>query len=483
MLESIFCCLIITLVCVCLIPSNLTLLLRYVSLIGSGLVLLLSCCLLAQFNGNNFFFQNFVTYTFGFESINFYCNLGLDGLSILFFVLSSFLIFFCIFFCINEKLFKFYSLNLLFIELLLLLVFSSLDIFLFYVFFEAILIPMYLMIGVLGTRERKIRAAYLLMFYTLFGSLFLLLGLLYIYITYGTLEYEYLINIDFSSIEQYWLWLAFFFSFAAKVPVFPFHIWLPEAHVEAPTVGSVLLAGILLKLGVYGFIRFSLILFPSASLFFAPLVYLLSLLGVVYASFTAIRQTDIKRIIAYSSVAHMNLVTIGLFSFTLIGIEGAVLQSISHGFVASGLFLIIGILYSRYHSRFIFYYGGLVHMMPLFTAFFLIFTLANIAMPGTSSFMGELLLLIGIYKTSFLVCFIATLGVIFCGSYSLWLYNRLCFGNLKKNNTLIYKDLSRQEFLILLPFLILILILGVKPMFLLEKIQFSLIDISFLTIN
>lgn len=483
MLESIFCCLIITLVCVCLIPSSSTLLLRYVSLIGSGLALLLSCCLLDQFNGNNFFFQNFVTYKFGFEAINFYFNLGLDGLSLLFFVLSSFLIFFCIFFCINEKFFKFYSINLLCIELLLLLVFSSLDLFLFYVFFEAILIPMYLMIGVLGTRERKIRAAYLLMFYTLFGSLFLLIGLLYIYITFGTLEYEYLININFSHTEQYWLWLAFFFSFASKVPIFPFHIWLPEAHVEAPTVGSVLLAGILLKLGVYGFMRFSLILFPEASLFFSPFVYLLSLLGVIYASFTAIRQTDIKRIIAYSSVAHMNLVTIGLFSFTLIGLEGALLQSISHGFVASGLFLIIGILYSRYHSRFIFYYGGLVHMMPMFTSFFLCFTLANIAMPGTSSFIGEFLLLIGIYKTSFLICFLATLGVIFCGSYSLWLYNRLCFGNLKKNNTLLYKDLSRQEFLILLPFLLLILIIGVKPMVVLEKVQCTLLDIALMTIN
>lgn len=477
MLLSVFVVLLFTLIVLCLIPESLSLWLRYTSLVGSGLVLVLSCCLLEQFSGNNFYFQNIVIYNYGLEAINFYMSFGLDGISILFFVLSTFLIFFCIVFSINEKNIKFYSLNLFFIELLLLLVFSSLNIFLFYVFFEALLIPMFLMIGVLGTRERKIRAAYLLMFYTLCGSLFLLLGLLYIYVTVGTLEYDYLINYNFSIYEQYWLWLSFFFSFASKIPVFPFHIWLPEAHVEAPTVGSVLLAGILLKLGVYGFIRFSLIFFPSASLFFAPVVYLLSILGVVYASFTAIRQTDIKRIIAYSSVAHMNLVTIGLFSFTLLGLEGALLQSISHGFVASALFFMIGILYTRYHSRFLFYYGGLIHLMPLFTSFFLFFILANIAMPGTSSFMGEFLLLLGVYQNSFLLCVLATLGVIFCGSYSLWLYNRICFGNLKKNNTLLYQDLTRKEFLILFPFFVLVILFGIKPMILLEKLQNILYDI------
>ena len=477
MLGGLFACLFITLLSVSLIPARHPLLLRYVSLAGAGLILILSCLCLNQFNSNFYFFQNFITLKFGFEFMNIYFNLGLDGISILFFVLSSFLIFFCLLFCFNEKRFKFYSLNLLSIELLLLFVFSSLDIFLFYVFFEAILIPMFLLIGILGTRERKIRASYLFMFYTLFGSLFLLIGLLYIYVSTGTLEYEYLVLYDFTAIEQYWLWLAFFLSFAAKVPVFPFHIWLPEAHVEAPTVGSVLLAGILLKLGVYGFLRFSLVLFPTASLFFAPFVYLLSIFGAVYASFTAIRQSDIKRIIAYSSVAHMNLVVIGLFSFTIIGLEGALLQSVSHGFVASGLFLIIGILYIRYHSRFLYYYSGLVHMMPFFSSFFF-FTLANIALPGTSSFIGEFFLLLGIYGTSFIVCFLATTGVIFCGSYSLWLYNRLCFGNLKKNNTLLYKDLSRKEFIILFPFALLVLILGIKPMILLEKVQIALLDIS-----
>jgi proton-translocating NADH-quinone oxidoreductase chain M len=255
----------------------------------------------------------------------------------------------------NEKLLKEYMIILLLLDLFLLLVFSVLDILFFYIFFEAILIPMYLMIGIWGSRERKIRAVYLFFFYTLLGSLLLLLALLYIYSKAGTFNYEYIYYVKFSFNEQKWLWLAFFFSFASKMPLFPFHIWLPEAHVEAPTVGSVLLAGILLKLGVYGFLRFNINLFPDASFFFAPLVYLLSIFGIIYASMSALRQTDLKRIVAYSSVAHMNLITMGIFSFTIIGIEGSILQSISHGFVSGGLFLMVGILYDRYHSRLMYY--------------------------------------------------------------------------------------------------------------------------------
>jgi len=279
-------------------------------------------------------------------------SFGLDGISIFFFVLTSLLIFLCVLFVWDEPLLKEYVISLLLIALLLLLVFSVLDVFLFYIFFEGILIPMFLMIGLWGSRERKIRAVYLLFFYTLFGSLLMLIGLLYIYSVTGTLNLEYLLAWPFTFEEQCWLWLAFFLSFSSKIPMFPFHIWLPEAHVEAPTVGSVLLAGILLKLGVYGFLRFSLSLFPEASLYFSPFVYLLSVLGVIYASLSAIRQTDLKRIIAYSSVAHMNLVTLGIFSFNSIGLEGAVLQSISHGFVSGAMFLLIGVLYDRYHSRF-----------------------------------------------------------------------------------------------------------------------------------
>jgi proton-translocating NADH-quinone oxidoreductase chain M len=264
--------------------------------------------------------------------------------------------------------------------------------------------------------------------------------------------------------------------------MFPFHVWLPEAHVEAPTVGSVLLAGILLKLGVYGFLRFSLSLFPDASLYFSPLVYLLSVLGVIYASLSAIRQTDLKRIIAYSSVAHMNLVTLGIFSFNIIGIEGSILQSISHGFVSGAMFLLIGILYDRYHSRLLYYYGGLVHMMPVYAAFLLIFTMANIALPGTSSFVGEFLLLLGIYKTNVMSAIVGALGVILCGAYSLWLYNRIIFGNLKTSFIVRFKDVNFLEFSILLPLLFFVLYMGVYPSFFSNFIHLSVCNLSLVTL-
>jgi hypothetical protein len=337
------------------------------------------------------------------------------------------------------------------------------------------------MIGIWGSRERKIRAVYLFFFYTLFGSLLMLVGLMYIYSTTGTLNLEYLLSWNFTFEEQYWLWLAFFLSFASKIPMFPLHVWLPEAHVEAPTVGSVLLAGILLKLGVYGFLRFSLTFFPDASLFFSPFVYLLSVLGIIYASLTAIRQTDLKRIVAYSSVAHMNLVTLGIFSFNSIGLEGSILQSISHGFVAGAMFFLIGILYSRYHSRLLYYYGGLVHLMPLYSVFFLIFTMANIALPGTSSFVGEFLLLCGIYKANIVCCVIAATGVILCGAYSLWLYNRVIFGNIKITYTLKFKDLNFREFSILFALLIWVIFMGVYPTFFSNYIHLSVSNLSFVT--
>jgi proton-translocating NADH-quinone oxidoreductase chain M len=337
------------------------------------------------------------------------------------------------------------------------------------------------MIGMWGSRERKVRAVYLFFFYTLVGSLLMLVGLLYIYSQTGTLNLEYLLTYNFTFEEQCWLWLAFFVSFASKVPMFPFHVWLPEAHVEAPTVGSVLLAGILLKLGVYGFVRFSLTLFPEASLFFSPLVYLLSVTGVIYASLCAIRQTDLKRIIAYSSVAHMNLVTLGIFSFNIIGLEGSILQSISHGFVSGAMFFLVGMLYDRYHSRFLYYYGGLVHMMPVYSALFLIFTMANIALPGTSSFVGEFLLLLGIYKTNIVSAVIGAIGVILCGAYSLWLYNRIIFGNLKTAYTIKFKDLNFREFSILLPLLFWVLFMGVYPSFFSDFLHSSVGNLSFIT--
>ena len=481
LLTYIFLVLIFSLLILFLIPSIYRQSMKIFSLVSSGIVLFLSCCLLAEFDCNSYYFSNVVTYSVGSELMNFKFSFGLDGISLFFFILTSLLIFLCILFIWNETRFKEYALNLLLIEFLLLLVFSVLDVFLFYVFFEAILIPMFVLIGIWGSRERKIRAVYLLFFYTLFGSLLMLIGLLYIYSITGTLNLEYLLTWPFTFEEQCWLWLAFFLSFASKIPMFPFHIWLPEAHVEAPTVGSVLLAGILLKLGVYGFLRFSLSLFPEASLYFSPFVYLLSVLGVIYASLSAIRQTDLKRIIAYSSVAHMNLVTLGIFSFNTIGIEGSILQSISHGFVSGAMFLLVGILYDRYHSRFLYYYGGLVHMMPVYAVFLLIFTMANIALPGTSSFVGEFLLLLGIYKTNILSSIIGALGVILCGAYSLWLYNRIIFGNLKTTSITMFKDVNLREFIILLPLLILVLFMGVYPSFFSEYIHLSVCSLSLVT--
>jgi NADH-quinone oxidoreductase subunit M len=339
------------------------------------------------------------------------------------------------------------------------------------------------MIGIWGSRERKIRAIYLFFFYTLLGSLCLLLALIYIYSRLGTLNYEYIYLAKFSFYEQCWLWFAFFLSFASKIPLFPFHIWLPEAHVEAPTVGSVLLAGILLKLGTYGLIRFNLNLFADASVFFSPLIFTLSILGIIYASMSALRQTDFKRIIAYSSIAHMNLVTMGIFSFNSIGIQGAIIQSISHGFVSAAMFFLIGILYQRYHTRQVLYFSGLTHVMPLYSTLFFIFTMANIALPGTSSFIGEFLVLLGIFKINTLATIFATLGVILCGPYSLWVYNRICFGNLKLNTTLLYKDLNKREFFILVSLLFPVLLMGLYTKFFLKFLEFSPANFLFLLFN
>lgn len=445
------------------IPQKSTKLIQQTSLFISAVVLILSTSLVVNFDLNTFYFQYVTDFCFDLNILNLNFSFGLDGLSIYLFFLTALLIFLCVLFSWESSFLKEHVLNLLILDLLLLLVFSILDLFLFYVFFEAILIPMFLLIGFLGSRARKIRASYLLFFYTLLGSILMLIAIIYIYCVTGTLNMEYLNCYEFTHDEQKWLWLAFFLSFASKIPMFPFHIWLPEAHVEAPTVGSVLLAGILLKLGVYGFLRFSLLLFPHASFYFSPLIYILSIVGIIYTSMTAIRQTDIKRIIAYSSIAHMNLVTLGIFSFTVMGIEGSVLQSLSHGFVSGGMFLLVGILYDRYHSRLLYYYGGLVHTMPMYSSLLLFFTLANIALPGTSSFVGEFLLFCGIYQSSIFICFVSAFSVVLCGAYSLWLYNRLVFGNLKNLYTKNFHDLNFREFILLLFLGLPILLMGISP--------------------
>lgn len=409
------------------------------------------------------------------QSLNLNLTLGIDGISLFFLLLSILLIPLCLlasWTAVTENL-KSYLISFLIIEFLLINVFCVLDVLFFYIFFESILIPMFLIIGVWGSRERKVLASYYFFIYTLFGSVLMLLSIMYIYYQTGTTDYEMLLCFKFSMWEQQFLWLAFFIAFAAKVPMMPFHLWLPEAHVEAPTAGSIILAGILLKLGTYGFIRFSLPLFPEACFTYTPLVYTLAIISIVYASFTAIRQTDIKRIIAYTSVAHMNVVMLGIFSFNPIGVEGAILQSLSHGFVASALFALIGVIYERYKSRLVKYYGGLVHTMPLYATMFLFFTMANIGFPGTSNFVGEFLILVGSFKVNTSVSVFGSTGMVLGGCYALWLSNRVVFGNLKTQYIPNYVDLNKRELFVFLPLVFYTLVLGIVPNTCLSAIHMS----------
>ena len=336
---------------------------------------------------------------------------------------------------------------------------------------------MFLIIGVWGSRPRRVRAAYQLFLYTLIGSLLMLLGLVCVYFQTGTTDIQLLWQANFSEFRQLILWLAFFASFSVKIPMIPFHIWLPEAHAEAPTAGSVILAGILLKIGGFGFLRFSLPLFPFASIFFTPFIFLLSLIAVIYASLTTLRQVDLKKIIAYSSISHMGFVTIGIFSFTLQGIEGSLLLMLSHGLVSSALFLCVGILYDRHKTRIIKYYNGLIQVMPIFGIFFLFFSFANLGFPGTSSFIGEFLVLFGVFQSSIFVTALASLGMILGASYSIWLFNRIIFGLLKIQYFSLFQDVSRREFWMLMPLTLSILWIGLHPNSILDELHFSTINL------
>ena len=416
---------------------------------------------------------------FSFSTLN--VILGIDGLSLFFVLLTTFLIPICIlvswtsiFLYVKE-----YCIAFLVLESLLITVFSVLDLFLFYIFFESVLIPMFIIIGVWGSRERKIRAAYQFFLYTLFGSVLMLLAILLIYFQTGTTDLEILYTSSFSENRQILLWLAFFASFAVKVPMVPVHIWLPEAHVEAPTAGSVILAGILLKLGTYGFLRFSIALWPYATYYFTPLIYTLSILAIIYTSLTTLRQIDLKKIIAYSSVAHMNFVTLGLFSLNSQGIEGSLLLMVSHGFVSPALFLCVGVLYDRHKTRLVRYYAGCGRTMPLFAIFFVFFTMANISLPGTSSFIGEFLVLVGTYQNNSFVAVLAATGMILGAAYALWLCNRLLYGMVKPHFITSFSDITRREFFMFLPFIIAILWMGVYPEPFLDTIHCSISNLIF----
>nr|QYA17610.1 NADH dehydrogenase subunit 4 [Porphyra crispata] len=457
-----------------LIPGCYFNLIRNIAFIVAQLTFVCSILLWLCFELKTSLFQFIYTINW-FPSYNIYYTIGIDGISLFFIILTTWLITTCILISWNmpNKRVKEYLICFLLLETILIQVFCVLDVLFFYIFFESVLIPMFLIIGIWGSRERKIRAAYQFFIYTLAGSLLMLLAILVIYFQHGTTDIQMLWNVNFNIRTQILLWLAFFASLAVKIPMIPFHIWLPEAHAEAPTAGSVILAGVLLKMGGYGFLRFSLPMFPEASLYFAPLIYLLSVIAAIYASLTTIRQVDLKKIIAYSSVSHMGFVTLGLFSFNSQGIEGSVVLMLSHGLVSSALFLCIGILYDRHKTRLLKYYGGFVQIMPIFSLLFIFFTFSNIGFPGTSSFVGELLILIGVFQLSPISAFLSAFSMILGAGYSIWLFNRICFGSLKLQYIKNFQDVSRREFYILFPLSVFILWMGVYPEVFLKALHCS----------
>ena len=404
--------------------------------------------------------------------------LGVDGISLWFVLLSALLTVVVVigsWHSVHARI-KEYMIAFLVMDTLMIGVFVALDAVLFYLFFEAILIPMYLIIGIWGG-PRRIYAAFKFFLYTLLGSVLFLIAILVIYLHTGTTEIpEMVARLATDGIDldvQKLLWLAMFASFAVKVPMWPFHTWLPDAHVEAPTAGSVLLAGVLLKLGGYGFLRFSLPMLPEASLYFAPFVFTLSIVAIVYTSLVALMQNDMKKLIAYSSVAHMGIVTIGLFTPNALGIEGGIVTMLSHGFVSAALFMVVGVVYDRIHSREIDAYGGLAEVMPVYATVFMLFMLASVGLPGTSGFIGEILVIVGVFQVSSWVAFFAATGMILGAAYMLWLYRRVVFGDLVKDTLKGIRDLRTNEVIAFAPLILLVIVMGVYPNLFLDPMHAS----------
>jgi NADH-quinone oxidoreductase subunit M len=435
---------------------------RYAALAATVATFVLACVAWAQFDSANPGFQMVETHAWVSDAIKF--KLGVDGFSFPFVVLTAFLMPFCILASWTSitKRVREYMVAFLILETLMIGVFVALDLVLFYLFFEGGLIPMFLIIGIWGGK-RRVYASYKFFLYTLLGSVLLLLALMAMYWNAGTTDIPTLLAHKFPSGMQKWLWLAFFASFAVKMPMWPVHTWLPDAHVEAPTAGSVVLAAIMLKMGGYGFIRFSIPMFPEASQYFASFVFALSVIAIVYTSLVALMQQDIKKLIAYSSVAHMGFVTMGLFTLTTQGIQGAMFQMVSHGLVSGALFLCVGVIYDRMHTREISAYGGLVNRMPVYAVIFMIFTMANVGLPGTAGFVGEFLTLMGAFKANPWVAFIASSGVILSAAYALWLYRRVMFGELVKPELKTILDLNPREMVILAPLVVLTIWYGIRP--------------------
>ncbi|MCK7611230.1 NADH-quinone oxidoreductase subunit M [Roseibium sediminicola] len=453
---------------------------RMVALVTTSVTFLLSLFIWGNFDYANPGFQfleekdwlpSGIAAHLGVEDIKY--RMGVDGISVLFVILTTFLMPFCILASWEsiQKRVKEYMIAFLVLETLMIGVFCALDLVVFYVFFEAGLIPMFLIIGVWGG-ARRVYASYKFFLYTLLGSVLMLIAIMAMYWTAKTSNIADLVASNaFPPEMQTWLWIAFFASFAVKMPMWPVHTWLPDAHVEAPTAGSVILAGILLKLGGYGFLRFSLPMFPVASDMFAPMIYTLSIVAIIYTSLVALAQEDIKKLIAYSSVAHMGYVTMGIFTMTEQGVQGGIFQMLSHGIVSGALFLCVGVIYDRMHTREIAAYGGLVNRMPKYAVAFLIFTMANVGLPGTSGFVGEILTLMGAFQVNTWVAFFATTGVILSAAYALYLYRRVVFGALEKESLKSMLDLNLREKAILLPMVVLTIFFGFYPMAILDVTQ------------
>ncbi len=446
---------------------------RNVALFVSSGIFLMSLTLWFGFDQTTPDFQ-FVENVPWMEDFGIAYHMGVDGISVLFVLLTTLLVPICIlasWTSIKERV-KEYMISFLILETFMIGMFCALDLMLFYIFFEAVLIPMFIIIGIWGG-VRRVYAAFKLFLYTLLGSVLMLVAMLTMYNYAGTTDITVLLTYDFPIDVQKWMWLAFFASFAVKVPMWPVHTWLPDAHVEAPTAGSVILAGVLLKFGGYGFLRFSLPMMPEASLYFTPLMYTLSVIAVIYTSLVALAQEDMKKLIAYSSIAHMGFVTIGTFTMTVQGIEGAIYQMLSHGVVSAALFLVVGVVYDRIHTREIDAYGGLVHRMPAYALVFMVFMMASVGLPGTGGFVGEILVLVGAFKSNTIVAALAMLGVILGAAYMLYLYRRIIFGELTKDNLMSILDMNRREMAIFAPLLLVTLWMGIYPVSFLDFMHVS----------
>lgn len=435
------------------------------SIFVSLITFVISIILLIKFNKTAAGFQFVEAFKF-LSNFDIKYYLGVDGISLLMVLLTTFLTPICLLVSLNSVKIrvKEYTICFLILETFVIGSFLALDLILFYIFFEAMLIPMFLIIGIWGGKNR-VYAAFKFFLYTLFGSVLFLIAIVYIYNKTGTADILLLKNLlpKFDLETQKWLWLALFVSFAVKIPMFPFHTWLPDAHVQAPTAGSVILAGILIKLGAYGFLRFSVPFFPLASHYFAQSVFILSVIAIIYASIVALMQEDMKKMIAYSSVAHMGFITMGIFAFNMQGLEGAIVQMISHGLVSSALFLCVGVVYDRMHTREIADYGGLVNKMPYYAVFVMIFTMAAVGLPGTSGFVGEFLSIIGVFQVNKIIAVLASFGVVLGATYMLWLYARVIFGEIKNPKLESIKDVNKIEFAVLLSISLLVLFIGIYP--------------------